>query len=414
MRYAERWPLLFLAIRNVSRNRRRSLLTGGVVVFGFAAFALAGGFVAQNLKGLREATIRSGMGHIQFARPEVFEQSDTGTLEYGIDDAAAKARLLAEDPDVIEVLERIDFMGLVTNGEASIPFLGVGVEPQAEARSMDQPTLVSSGRWLSDRAERGVVLGSGLAGALSLSIGDTVTLLATTSDGTLNAVDAELVGVSEVPIKQLNDRYLATSLDLASELVSAEGRLSKLVVMLGDAADAGGVRRRLSDRLGGAASGLIGKTWEELAVFYRQVRLLYAAIFGFMGAVLVAVVILATTNTMLMAVTERTREIGTLRAIGTRPRTIRLLFIAEGLVLAVIGCTGGALLSLVIRLVLNHSGIMLPPPPGGTLGAPLYVELYGTAYAAGAAAMILTMMIASYFPARRASRMRVVEALAHV
>jgi len=403
-----------LAIRNVSRNRRRSILTGGVVVFGFAAFALAGGFVAQNLKGLREATIRSGMGHIQFARPEVFDLTDTGTLEYGIEDAAAMVRELGRDPDVTEVLERIDFMGLVTNGEASIPFLGVGVDPQAEARSMDQPSLVSSGRWLMDRNERGVVLGSGLAGALSLSIGDSITLLATTSDGTLNAVDALVVGVSNLPIKQLNDRYLATSLELATELLVAEGRLSKLVVMLEDDADASIVRGRLIDRLRESESSLVGRTWEELAVFYRQVRLLYAAIFGFMGAVLVVVVLLAAANTMMMAVTERTREIGTLRAMGTRPGAIRSMFIAESLVLAVMGCMAGALLSLAVRLVLNHSGIMLPPPPGGTLGSPLHIEIHGVAYAAGAAAMMFTMVVASYFPARRASRMRIVEALAHV
>lgn len=403
-----------LALRNVSRNRRRSILTGGVVVSGFAAFALAGGFVAQSLNGLREGTIRSGMGHIQFARPEVFDLTDTGTLEYGIDDAAAKVRELSRDPEVVEVLERIEFMGLITNGEASIPFLGVGVDPQAEARSMDQPSLVSSGRWLEDRTERGVVLGSGLAGALALSVGDSVTLLATTSDGTLNAVDALVAGVSDISIKELNDRYLATSLGLAAELLVAQGRVSKLVVVLKDDADADVVRRRLIDRLRDSKSGLVGRTWEELAVFYRQVRLLYAAIFGFMGAVIVVVVVLAAANTMMMAVAERTREIGTLRAMGTRPRTIRSLFIAEGLVLAVMGCIVGALLSLAVRFVLNHSGIMLPPPPGAAFGSPLYVELHAAAYAAGVAAMVFTMLVASYFPARRASRMRIVEALAHV
>jgi putative ABC transport system permease protein len=403
-----------LAFRNVARNRRRSILTGGVVVFGFASFALAGGFAAQNLQGLRDATIRSGMGHIQFARPEVFDLSDTGTLQYGIEDAAAKVRELARDSDVIEVLKRIDFMGLITNGEASIPFLGVGVEPQAEARTMDQPSLVSSGRWLEDRNERGVVLGSGLARALSVSPGDSITLLATTSDGTLNALDALVVGVSNLPIKQLNDRYLATSLALAAELLVAEGRLSKLVVVLEDDTDATVVRDRLAGRLHELDSSLVGKTWEELAVFYSQVRLLYAAIFGFMGAVLVIVVLLAAANTMMMAATERTREIGTLRALGTRPRTVRLLFIAEGLILAVLGCGVGALLSLAVRLVLNNSGIMLPPPPGGTVGSPLHVQFFGVTYAAGAAAMVFTMAAASYFPARRASRISVVKALTHV
>ena len=227
-------------------------------------------------------------------------------------------------------------------------------------------------------------------------------------------VDAIVVGLVDLPIKQLNDRYLATSLGLATELLLAEGRLSRLVVMIENGADSSVVRDRLLHELGESKPGLVGKTWEELAVFYRQVRLLYAAIFGFMGAVLVVVVLLAAANTMMMAVAERTREIGTLRAMGTRPSTIQSLFMAEGLVLAVMGCAVGSLLSLAVRLLLNHSGIMLPPPPGGTLGSPLHVELHGVAYAAGAAAMILTMIAASYLPARRASRMRVVEALAHV
>ena len=118
-------------------------------------------------------------------------------------------------------------------------------------------------------------------------------------------MDAVVAGVSDLPIKELNDRYLATSLGLAAELLVAEGRVSKLVVMLEDDADADVVRGRLTDRLRESDSGLAGKTWEELAVFYRQVRLLYAAIFGFMGAVLVVVVVLAAANTMMMAVAER-------------------------------------------------------------------------------------------------------------
>jgi putative ABC transport system permease protein len=74
----------------------------------------------------------------------------------------------------------------------------------------------------------------------------------------------------------------------------------------------------------------------------------------------------------------------------------------------------GAALSLVVRTVLNHSGIMLPPPPGATHGMPLHVMIYGVAYAAGAIAMLLTLALASWLPARRAARLRIIEALAHV
>jgi putative ABC transport system permease protein len=119
-------------------------------------------------------------------------------------------------------------------------------------------------------------------------------------------------------------------------------------------------------------------------------------------------------NIMMMAVAERTREIGTLRAMGTRPAGILRLFLAEGTALAIAGCTAGMLLALAIRAILNASGIILPPPPGATHGMPIHVQFFPLAYAAGFIAMIATMAVASYFPARRASRISIVEALAHI
>jgi len=403
-----------LAARNLFRNARRSLLTGGVVVFGYAAFALAGGFMAQSLEGLREGTIRSGMGHLQLARPETFRSGAETTLQYGLTHSEEIEALVRNAPEVLEVLPRIDFFGLVTNGTRTIPFLGMGVDPQMEARVMDTPRTVSSGRWLASRDERGVVLGRGLAAALELDLDDDVTLLATTEDGTLNAVDAVVTGLADIQIKELNERFLATSMSLASDLLAASGKVSKLVVVLRDGASARREMSHLQDELHAAGFDVAGRTWEELATFYRQVLLLYLGIFGFMGAVLVAVVLLACANTMMMAVAERTREIGTLRALGTRARFIRRQFVAEGMILAALGCVAGALLSLALREILNRSGIMLPPPPGSTSPMPLHIKIYPIAHAAGAVAMLATLAVASWLPARRASRQRIVDALTHV
>jgi putative ABC transport system permease protein len=117
---------------------------------------------------------------------------------------------------------------------------------------------------------------------------------------------------------------------------------------------------------------------------------------------------------MTMAAAERTREIGTLRAIGTPPETVRRMFVAEGLVLAVAGCLAGAALALLVRQGLNASHIMLPPPPGASHGTPIHVAFFPLTYLAGFAAMLATLAAASYFPARRASRIPIVDALAHV
>jgi putative ABC transport system permease protein len=403
-----------LALRNVRRNRRRSLLTAGIVVFGFAAFALAGGFISQTFEGLKDGTIRGGTGHLQVARAETFSGAEERTLEHGITDVARVAAVVRSDPAVAMVLPRIDFVGLVSNGNRSVPYLGVAFDPAHEARAMETRSLVVSGRWFAGPDEIAVVLGTGLADAVGAKAGDTVTVFATPPDGVLNAVDATVAGLAELPVKELNDRYLATTIPAASRLLDVTGTVSKLVVMLKPGEKAEDAAPRIRVALAAAGTPLAVKTWRELALFYNQVRILYAGIFGFMGAVLVIVVLLACANTMTMAAAERTREIGTLRAIGTPPGTVRAMFVAEGVLLALAGSLVGAALALLVRAGLNASHVMLPPPPGASHGTPIHVAFYPLTYFAGLVAMLATLAAASYFPARRASRIPIVEALAHI
>ena len=156
------------------------------------------------------------------------------------------------------------------------------------------------------------------------------------------------------------------------------------------------------------------KTWQELALFYQQVRVLYLGIFGFMGTVLLVVVFLATANTMLMAVTERTREIGTLRALGARTTRITYGFMLEGALLGVVSTAAGSALSILITLAINVAHLEMPPPPGSAKGFVISVQIIPSAYLAAALAMIVTLALASYFPARRAARAPVVQSLTHV
>jgi len=402
-----------LALRNLLRQRRRSLLMGAVVAFGFAAFALAGGFIAQTFEGLKEGTIES-VGQLQIVDRRAVSGTEEKTLEFGLPDAARARAIVARDAAVDTVIPRIDFVGLATNGARSVPFLGVGVDPDPEAKATGASELVVGGSYLSGDGADGVVLGTGMASALAVKPGDNVTLMATTPDATLNAVDATVKGLIDVRIKELNDRYVAVGVRLASKLLQASGTVSKLVVFLKPGADENRAAERLGKALTDAGYPVAVRHWKELAVFYGQVRLLYIGIFGFVGAVLVVVVVLSAAIVMTMAVAERTREIGTLRALGTRPAGILRMFLAEGILLAAAGCLAGAVLALVIRAALNASGIILPPPPGATHGMPINVQLYPLAYGAGLLAMILTMGIASFFPARRASRISIVEALTHV
>ncbi len=402
-----------LALRNLLRQKRRTVLLGCVVAFGFAAFALAGGFIAQSFEGLKEGTMRT-VGQLQVVDRRAVAREEETTLEFALHDADRARAVASRVQGVASVLPRIDFVGLATNGSKSVPYLGVGVDPEPEAAATYARELIVSGRYLSGDGGDGVLLGTGLASSLNVRVGDRVTLMATTPDGSLNAVDGVVVGLADVRIKELNDRYLAAGIGLVGRLLQSSGSVSKLILFLRPGADEERTAHAVSEALGAAGYPVAIRHWRELATFYEQVKLLYIGIFGFVGAVLVVIVVLSAAIVMTMAVTERTREIGTLRAIGTRPAGIRRMFLAEGLAVALVGCLAGTLIALVVRAALNASGIMLPPPPGATHGMPIHVRFYPLAYGAGFLAMVATLTLASYFPARRASRLSIVEALAHV
>src|SRR5712691_6640261 len=184
-----------LALRNLARQRRRTGLLAAVVAFGFAAFALAGGFIAQSFEGLKEGTIRT-VGQLQVVDRRAVGRSEETTLEFGLHDAARARAIASRVPGVASVLPRIDFVGLATNGAKSVPFLGVGVDPGPEAAATLASELVVTGKYLSGDGDDGVVLGTGLASALGVKPGDRVTLMATTPDGSLNAVDGIVVGLA--------------------------------------------------------------------------------------------------------------------------------------------------------------------------------------------------------------------------
>lgn len=409
-----------LALRNVRRNRRRTLLTMAVVVAGYVALAMAGGFMAQTFAGLADGAIRGGIGHLQVLDPRVLEGDEGQSLEYSLPDGEGLAEKLRQDPGVAEVLPRIQFMGLLSNGSASVAFLGTGVDPLKEARHMAVEERVrdaarapggEGSRWLGqDPAAREVVLGTGLARSLGAKVGTSLTLMGTTKDGALNAVDVEVVGLQDLGLKEMNDRFLATSLETAKVLTEAGPARSRLSVVLKRPAELPKALARIAALSGGAGV----KPWTELATFYGQVRLLYLAIFGFMGLVLFLVVLLATANTLLMSVMERLREFGTLRAVGLRPGQLLVLLQWEGAILGLAGCAVGLVLTLLLRAGLNALHLQMPAPPGTSHGYELNIHLVPWVYLGAFLFLQAVLHLSALAPGLKAARLRITEALRHV
>ena len=167
-------------------------------------------------------------------------------------------------------------------------------------------------------------------------------------------------------------------------------------------------------RLQAELPGATVKPWYDLASFYRQVKLLYQAIFGFMGLVLFLVVLLATANTLLMSVMERIREFGVLRAMGLQPRQLVALLQWEGAFLGLAGSLLGLAATLLLRAGLNALHLQLPAPPGTSHGYELNIHFVPLVYLAVALGLQLTLQLSALFPGLKAAKLRITEALRHV
>ena len=402
------WPWLRFAWLNTLRNRRRSLVTVAIAALGTAAILIASGFAQSTYRGLAEGSART-TGHLVVAQPAQFDGDEDVPLQHGLTGADALARQLLADPHVRQVLPKVEFSGLISNGDKSTVMMAVGIAPDAEFAVKGPFLTVKSGRVLAGSDRDTVMLGAGLARSLKAEAGGSLTLLVSTTAGALNARDVQVAGVITTGIAEIDQRLVYTDVATAQALLVTD-KVSSLGVFL-DRMDATLPAR---DRLQAALGPLAVRTWEQQAPFYRSVRALYHRIFGALGLILGVIVVFVVTNAMAMAIVERTREIGTLRALGTPTGQLLRSLALEGLVLGGTGGLVGALIAVAVSLGLLVFPVQMPPPPGRTVGYPLVIDLNAAVCAATLLGMLALVTLASALVARKTVRRPVVVALAHV
>jgi len=398
---------LYFAWLNTLRNRRRSLVTVGIAALGTAAILLAGGFALSTYHALAQAAARS-TGHLVIGQPAQFTSDEDTPLQHGLDDVAAlRARLLA-DRAVRQVLPRVEFSGLISNGDKSTVMMANGVDPDGEFSVKGPFLTIAAGDVLAgaDRAE--VMLGDGLARSLKAAPGSSLTLLASTTDGALNALDVRVKGVFSTGVPEIDKRLVYTDLATAQKLLNTT-RVSTLGVFLDRMESTAPARERVA----ASFPSLTVQTWLDQAFFYRSVRDLYNRIFGALGLIIGVIVIFVVANAMAMAIIERTREIGTLRALGTLPSQLLRTLALEGMLLGGTGALLGAGLAGAVSLLLYVVPVQMPPPPGRSSGYPLTIEIDPLMFAATVLAMLLLAMAAAALVARKTVHTPVVDALAH-
>jgi putative ABC transport system permease protein len=412
--------LVVIALRNLFRNRRRTALSLVIVSVGIISLLLTAGFVRNSFDGLREAVIMGGLGHLEVA-PAADGDSEATAAERsgrppGLQDWRHLQTVIETRPRVRAAGAVVQFSGVITAGAASASFIGLAVEPGRESRMGFEMKLRSGSNLEASAAseqDNSVLLGVGLAHALNVAPGDSITIMAATPDGSLNAADMVVDGVFTTGVQELDGRILKCRVSTAQRLLGTD-LVTSLIVTLTDTGSTREAERDLSRQLSPNAQRLSILSWDTRAPFYNQVRALYTGIFTFLGTIVAVLVALSTSNTMLMSVLERVREFGTLLAVGTSRRQLSLMLTCEALWLAVLGGGAGTGLGLVVVSVINHAHIEMPAPPGAVDPIPLMLTVAPLDVLIICAAMKAILALASVPPMLRVFRLRIVAALGHV
>ena len=422
--------VLKIAIRNLARFGRRTLLTFTLITLGIVSVllfvAVAGSFKAMMIGQFTDAVL----GHLEVHRRGYVASIDNLPLNLNMQPETVEKveRVLKASPAIEAYSERVKFGAMFSNFTETTSIRVNGIDPARETAT----TPLLPGR-IVEGSRTGALLNPGeilipvlLARGMKVKTGDTVVLVATNRDGSVNGKTFTVRAILEsVTGPSGRDGYIRIE-DARSLLRMAQPEVSEIAVRLRNPAQLDRVYAQLSQELtgsagsGGKPGGMAGKsggsglevhTWAALSPFSNIANMI-DLLTVFIKIMLVSIVLISVMNVMVMAVYERVREIGTIAAIGTPPGRILSLFLTEGLLLGLGGTALGIAISLGAIYALNvwkltfdfgqQQGLVLSPAIG----------VKDVAVIAGM--VVLMALLASLQPAWKASRMDPVRALGHV
>lgn len=436
-----------IALRNILRNRRRTLMTALSIIVGTTALILVGEYNAMIRVGMETGLVRS-LGHLGVFQKGYFEYGGGSPAQYSIADYRHVIDLIRNDPEmkamVTVVTPRVALGGIAGSAvsDRSKTFFGRGVVP-ADQNRMNQwdgygvsgDEFPTSGLTDSDPS-RGVV-GVGLARILGLctqtrlqgcpaspapagqspiGLAPQIQLLSG-GGGAPNVVNLTVARASGQGAKEADDSYVGLHFTLAQQLLygGGEHKAVSIAIQLRHTADMARAKARLQALFAVHHLDLDTRDFNEMYPMFRQILGYFMAIVAFLGVVMTIIVAFAVANTMSMSVMERTNEIGTARAMGVRRSAVRRQFLVEGAMLGALGAGIGLVVARLCTILINHAHITYTPPGNS---APVNFSLLttGTASLQVTVWIVLTLiaMLASILPATRAAHMNVVDALRHI
>jgi putative ABC transport system permease protein len=408
--------LFKIAIRNLLRYKRRTILTSSLVTLG-VVFVLLFVSVSGSFKNMMISQITDSMlGHLQVHQKGYLASIDNLPLNLNLRPQAFKklTEILNKQSEVEAISPRIKFGGIFSTFVETTNVRLNGVYPEQEFKTAPLfASRIMNGQKSFHKGE--ILIPDLLARGMKVKVGDTVVIVATNKDGSVNGKQLRVSGVLEsVTGPGGRDGYVHIE-DAVEILRMEEMEITEVAIRLKDFSQL----HAFTEKLDGLLSGELNKqgkpvfevhNWEKLSPFYNIANMIDVMSF-FIKLMLIAVVLISIMNVMIMAVYERIREIGTIAAIGTLPGKILSMFLVEGFCLGAMGAVAGNLLGAIIIQILNRIGI---PFDFGRQTFVLSANLAPADVLFISLIVILISVIASLQPAFKASRMEPIKALRHV
>ncbi|MCY3884217.1 MAG: FtsX-like permease family protein [Gammaproteobacteria bacterium] len=338
-----------VAWRNLWRNRRRTLLTAGAVGFAVLLVQLGMSFQAGSYEPMVEVSTRFASGHLQIQHVDY--KDDPRTERFVSNTTELRSHLL-DLPGINAVSNRTESFGLVNKDERSYGALVVGVDPQIDPSASHFSDQVTQGTYFD--SPNSAIIGSALARNLRVSVGDEIVILSTDVDGSVAFIAPSVSGIFETGNDALDRSLVQVPRSLINDALMLEDSAHRVVIMID--------QPMLPEQSSEVITPLVPSTaslldWRELMPEISQSIRLDKISNGIVYGTLTVIVVLSIANTFVMTMFERTREFGTLRAVGMHNRSIFGMFITETILMWMLGVAIGYLLSTCALLPLINIGI---------------------------------------------------------
>lgn len=406
------WSLIRIAVRNVLRNRRRTLITLAALLVGVAVMVSIRGLLNGFQRSLVESVVAGQTGAVQVHKKGYLKNVLAAPLTMDIPADAAFLRKIEQLPHVTGVAPRIAFAGMVSLGEETIFLTLQAADPAREFKvcPLRKDTIVDGGKFKDGTVKDAMVVTTEMDKALRDKAGktkDPPALLASDIDGQLSGENVSLVGT--LALNGPGERKLGlVRLDVAQRLLKMPGRATELLIAVDNVDFIPQVQQAVAAAVGPEYEV---NSWEEVAKFVVSARDRQNVIISIVATIFMLLMLLGVANTMLMSVLERTREIGTMMAVGVRRAKIVALFLIEALVIGALGGVVGGATGYAAVAWMAARGIEVTAPGSNVPFTirpfvPFSYLVMVTAIAA------IGALVFSLYPAWRASRLRPVQALA--